>query len=217
MLKGSCSCEHAWLSYQKERCLILMRGVQAGNLCSLQKSFRADWSLPERKQTEHDFWDNVPHTKFKLNYLDTRTEDIWCKPSTMFKRKKKEPHTNCEARGGGAVVWGCFAAAESWPVHHQRINSMYQGAWGTCKTICKNFLLKLKWTMQHSNHSKHPSKFTKDWLKTKKQRVLEWPSRSLDLNPIEMLWSALKLTVHARKTSNISQLKGFCVNSCKLF
>lgn len=46
--------------------------------------------------------------------------------------------------------------------------------------------------------------------KVKKLRVLEWPSQSPDLNPIEMLWGDLKQTVHARNPSNITQLKEFC-------
>ncbi len=40
-----------------------------------------------------------------------------------------------------------------------------------------------------------------------KLRFFEWPSQSLDLNPIEMLWHDLKQSIHARKPSNVAELK----------
>ncbi len=43
-----------------------------------------------------------------------------------------------------------------------------------------------------------------------KIKVLEWPSQRPDLNLIEMLWHDLKQSIHARKPSNVAELKQFC-------
>lgn len=41
------------------------------------------------------------------------------------------------------------------------------------------------WQFQHDNASPHTDSVTKTWLQTKNIKVLDWPSRSPDLNPKE--------------------------------
>ena len=64
--------------------------------------------------------------------------------------------------------------------------------------------------MQQDNNPKHISHSTKEWLKKNKVNVLRWPSKSPELNPIEM-WKDLKQAVHGRKPTNITELKPFCL------
>ena len=64
--------------------------------------------------------------------------------------------------------------------------------------------------MQYDRGPKHTAKIVIYLIQAAEINVLDWPSQSSDLNPIENLWSEFKRRVQQRKPQNLADLEAVC-------
>ena len=114
--------------------------------------------------------------------------------------------------GGSIMLWVCFSSAGTGKL--VRIEGMMDDAKyreileGNLFHSSRDLRLGRRLTFQQGNNPKHTAKATLEWFKGKHLNVLEWPSQSPEVNPIENLWYGLKIAVHQ---PNLKELEQFCL------
>ncbi|CDQ82348.1 unnamed protein product [Oncorhynchus mykiss] len=167
-------------------------------------------SCSARKEWEKVMWSD--ETKIELFGLNS-TRRVWRKKKDEYNPKNTIP--TVKHGGGNIILWGCFSAKGTGRLH--LIEGRMDGA--MYREILANNLLPsvraLKmgrgWVFQHDNDPKHTARATKEWLRKKHLKVLEWASQSPDLNPIENLWRELKVRIAQRQPRNLKDLEKVCM------
>jgi transposase len=182
-------------------------------LTNQHKSARLEWA--KNNMSNRDFWKTVIFSDEKKFNLDG-PDGIHCYWHDI---RKEQTYLSKRVQGGGSVmVWAEFGwhGFTGIVFIDQRLNSSgYQ-------TLLENHLLPVarrlggeNWVFQQDNASIHNSGSTRKWFREKNMRVIDWPSRSPDMNPIENLWGIIVREVYrgGQQFNSIPELKNAIKNA----
>lgn len=111
--------------------------------------------------------------------------------------------------GGSVMVWGCFSRDFKGPI--VRINGimdrfLYRDILQQNLVPFGNDAFDGDFVFQQDNDPKHSSKLLKEFFVEAGINVMQWPSQSPDLNPIENLWSEVEKRLRAKRYRNTDEL-----------
>uniref|UniRef100_A0A8R1DYW2 Tc1-like transposase DDE domain-containing protein n=1 Tax=Caenorhabditis japonica TaxID=281687 RepID=A0A8R1DYW2_CAEJA len=110
--------------------------------------------------------------------------------------------------GGSVMVWGCFSDPSMGQLK-RIVGTMDRYVY---EDILENTMrpwaranLSRPWVFQQDNYPKHTSGHVANWFRRRRVDLLEWPSQSPDLNPIEHMWEELENRLKGVRASNANQ------------
>ena len=148
-------------------------------------------------------WNNILFTdesRFTVDFADGRAR-VWRRSGEGYHEQNVIQRDRC---GGSVMVWGGI-------MRNTKMDLItVQGtltAAGYCAQIVQPVIVPFPCQrpgviIQQDNARPHTARYTMDVLNNNNVQLLEWPSRSPDLSPIEHMWDVLGRRVRERHNVN---------------
>lgn len=160
---------------------------------------------------DNNFWKDVifcDESKFNVFGTDGLVR-VWRKPNREFDVANLK--STIKHGGGSVMVWGCISAAgvgELVFIDTTMNAIMYRNILReNLKKSAAKMGIENSFKFYQDNDPKHRSYLVREWLLYNCAKVLDTPSQSLDLNPIENVWDELDRRVRKTPVTSKTELR----------
>ena len=161
-----------------------------------------------------EWWRSILFTDEKKFEMVNSKRRIYCWKVKGEELRNDTIQPTVKHGGGSIMMWGCFLA--------DRVGDLYRVD-GIMKKEDYHLILQRHavpsglnlygegFVMQQDNDPKHTSLLCRRYLQSKEEqgvlKILEWPSQSPDLNPIELLWEDMDREIKKLKPTSLPDLE----------